>query len=74
MPVDVAPAIARNVTDWDEFSGRLEAVERVEVRPLVGGTITAVHFATAASSGRATRCSPSIRAPTPPKWPARKPR
>ncbi|QOK99598.1 efflux RND transporter periplasmic adaptor subunit (plasmid) [Ralstonia pseudosolanacearum] len=44
MPVDVAPAIARNVTDWDEFSGRLEAVERVEVRPLVGGTITAVHF------------------------------
>ncbi|MDC6178749.1 efflux RND transporter periplasmic adaptor subunit, partial [Ralstonia solanacearum] len=44
MPVDVAPAIARNVTEWDEFSGRLEAVERVEVRPLVGGTIVAVHF------------------------------
>ncbi|AXV84184.1 efflux RND transporter periplasmic adaptor subunit [Ralstonia solanacearum] len=44
MPVDVAPAIARNVTEWDEFSGRLEAVERVEVRPLVGGTIMAVHF------------------------------
>ncbi|WP_425220054.1 efflux RND transporter periplasmic adaptor subunit [Ralstonia solanacearum] len=44
MPVDVAPAIARNITEWDEFSGRLEAVERVEVRPLVGGTIVAVHF------------------------------
>lgn len=29
---------------WDEFSGRLEAVERVEVRPRVEGTIDAIHF------------------------------
>jgi multidrug efflux system membrane fusion protein len=43
-PVDVAPVIARNVTEWDEFSGRIEAVERVEIRPLVSGTVTAVHF------------------------------
>lgn len=43
-PVDVAPVVARNVAEWDEFSGRIEAVERVEVRPLVSGTVTAVHF------------------------------
>ena len=39
-PVDVAPVVARNVAEWDEFSGRIEAVERVEIRPLVGGTVT----------------------------------
>lgn len=43
-PVDVAPVLAKNVAEWDEFSGRIEAVERVEVRPLVSGTVTAVHF------------------------------
>jgi multidrug efflux system membrane fusion protein len=29
---------------WDEFSGRLEAVERVEVRSRVAGAVQAVHF------------------------------
>ena len=43
-PVDVAPVLAKNVAEWDEFSGRIEAVQRVEVRPLVSGTVTAVHF------------------------------
>jgi multidrug efflux system membrane fusion protein len=36
---------ARNVTLFDEFSGRVEAVERVEIRPRVAGTIDRVHFA-----------------------------
>jgi multidrug efflux system membrane fusion protein len=34
----------RDVTLWDEFSGRLEAVERVEVRSRVAGAVAAVHF------------------------------
>ena len=42
--VDVAPVVAKTITDWQSYSGRLEAVERVEVRPLVSGTIVAVHF------------------------------
>lgn len=42
--VDVAPVVARTITDWQSYSGRLEAVERVEVRPQVSGAITAVHF------------------------------
>ena len=42
--VDVASVLARKVTDWQGYSGRLEAVDRVDVRPQVSGTITAVHF------------------------------
>jgi multidrug efflux system membrane fusion protein len=43
-PVSVAVVEQRDVTLWDEFSGRLEAVERVEVRPRVAGAVHAVHF------------------------------
>jgi RND family efflux transporter MFP subunit len=42
--VSVASALARNVTEWDEFTGRLEAVESVEVRPRVTGYIESVNF------------------------------
>jgi RND family efflux transporter MFP subunit len=44
-PVTVAVVPARDVTDWDEFSGRLEAVNAVEIRPRVSGYITRVAFA-----------------------------
>jgi RND family efflux transporter MFP subunit len=43
--VTAAAAIERDVTDWDEFTGRLEAVETVEVRPRVTGYIDGMHFA-----------------------------
>ncbi|MBP2314669.1 efflux RND transporter periplasmic adaptor subunit [Azospirillum soli] len=42
--VDVATVQAKPVTDWQSYSGRLEAVDRVEIRPQVPGTIVAVHF------------------------------
>jgi len=42
--VEVAPAIAQTVMPWKDFSGRLEATEYVEIRPLVAGTLTKVHF------------------------------
>jgi multidrug efflux system membrane fusion protein len=42
--VDVAQVVSRQVIDWQSYSGRLEAVDRVEIRPLVSGTLTAVHF------------------------------
>lgn len=42
--VDVANVLDRTVTDWQEYSGRLEAVDRVDVRPLVSGTIVSVNF------------------------------
>src|SRR5215813_1816727 len=44
VPVSVAVVDRRDVTLWDEFSGRLEAVERVEVRSRVAGAVKAVHF------------------------------
>jgi membrane fusion protein, multidrug efflux system len=43
-PVSVAVVEQRDVALWDEFSARLEAVERVEVRSRVAGAIQAVHF------------------------------
>src|SRR5262245_21456479 len=44
VPVSIAVVEQRDVTLWDEFSGRLEAVERVEVRSRVAGAVKAVHF------------------------------
>ena len=43
-PVSVAAVQASDVATWNEFSGRLEAVERVELRPRVPGTVQSVHF------------------------------
>ncbi|PCE21667.1 efflux RND transporter periplasmic adaptor subunit [Burkholderia ubonensis] len=42
--VDVAAAVEKRIVDWQSYSGRLEAIDKVEVRPLVSGTIVAVHF------------------------------
>ncbi|WP_341923029.1 efflux RND transporter periplasmic adaptor subunit [Polaromonas sp. YR568] len=44
MPVSVATVVQTEVAAWDEFSGRLEAVERVDIRSRVAGTLQAVHF------------------------------
>jgi multidrug efflux system membrane fusion protein len=44
MPVSVAVVEQRDVAIWDEFSGRLEAVERVEVRSRVAGAVKAAHY------------------------------
>src|SRR3984893_1529140 len=43
-PVTIAQPIKRTVTDWDEFTGRFEAVEEVQVRARVGGFVTNVEF------------------------------
>jgi multidrug efflux system membrane fusion protein len=44
MPVSVATVQETEVTLWDEFSGRLEAIERVDVRSRVAGAVQSVHF------------------------------
>jgi multidrug efflux system membrane fusion protein len=43
-PVSVATVVQSQVAAWEEFSGRLEAVERVEVRSRVAGAVLSVHF------------------------------
>lgn len=42
--VQVARPLQRDVVDWDDFTGRFEAVQDVEVRPRVTGTVSAIHF------------------------------
>ena len=42
--VTVADVEERTITEWDEFIGRLEAVDSVEIRPRVAGYIERVAF------------------------------
>jgi membrane fusion protein, multidrug efflux system len=44
LPVSVLRAMEKEVSEWDEFTGRLEAVESVEIRPRVSGYITEIRF------------------------------
>jgi multidrug efflux system membrane fusion protein len=44
IAVAVAQVTQQDVALWDEFSGRLEAVQRVDIRPRVAGAVQAVHF------------------------------
>lgn len=43
-PVTVAQPTKRVVTDWDEFTGRFEAIEEVQVRARVGGFVNSIEF------------------------------
>lgn len=42
--VTVARPIVRELVDWDEYVGRFEAIDDVEVRPRATGYLSAVHF------------------------------
>jgi len=42
--VTVAKPVAREVVDWNEYTGQFAAVEYVELRARVGGTLTEIHF------------------------------
>ncbi|MDR7376488.1 multidrug efflux system membrane fusion protein [Rhodoferax ferrireducens] len=44
IPVSVATVESSQINAWDEFSGRLEAVQRVDIRSRVAGAVQAVHF------------------------------
>ena len=43
--VTVAVPLQRDIVDWDEYVGRFEAIQDVELRPRVSGTIDRVLFA-----------------------------
>ena len=45
----VAHPISRPVADWDDYSGRFEAVDAVDVKPRVSGVIESVHFSDGAT-------------------------
>jgi multidrug efflux system membrane fusion protein len=43
--VGVAEVVVREVVEWDDFTGRIQAVNTVQVQPRITGYIEAVHFA-----------------------------
>lgn len=43
-PVTLANVEERELVEWEDFAGRVEAMEQVELRPRVSGYITEVHF------------------------------
>src|SRR6202035_427379 len=44
IDVDVAQVTSTTITDYQSYFGRTEAIDKVEIRPLVPGTIVGVHF------------------------------
>lgn len=44
IDVDVATVWSRPIVDWQTYSGRLQAVESIDIRPQVAGRLMAVHF------------------------------
>ncbi len=45
VQVTVADVAFKSLRQWDDFTGRLEAVDTVDIRPRVGGYVNAVRFA-----------------------------
>src|SRR3954468_20080779 len=43
-PVTVSKPIQKSITEWDEYTGRFEALATVEVRARVSGFIDSIHF------------------------------
>lgn len=44
MPVTVARPLVQDVVDWDDYVGRFEALQSVEVKPRATGYLQSVHF------------------------------
>ncbi len=42
--VGVAEVVVKEIVEWDDFTGRIQAVNTVEVQPRISGYIDAVHF------------------------------
>ena len=42
--VTVVKALQKEVTEWDEYTGRLAAVDEVEIRAQVSGYLESIHF------------------------------
>ena len=50
--VSVASPLQRTVVDWDDYVGRFEAVQDVEIRPRVSGTVQSILFREGIEVGR----------------------
>lgn len=43
--VTISQPLSRMVTEWDDYTGRFEASQSVEIRPRISGQLVGVHFA-----------------------------
>ena len=43
--VTISQPLSRMVTEWDDYTGRFEASQSVEIRPRISGQLIGVHFA-----------------------------
>jgi len=42
--VNVSPVVQKPVTQWDDYSGHVEAIDAAEIRPRVTGHLEAIHY------------------------------
>ena len=42
--VTVSQPVLREITEWDEYTGRFQAVENVEIRSRISGYLESIHF------------------------------
>jgi membrane fusion protein, multidrug efflux system len=42
--VNASAVVKKSVTEWDEYSGHVEAIESAEIRPRVGGHLSRIHY------------------------------
>ena len=42
--VNAAAVVKKSVTEWDEYSGHIEAIESAEIRPRVAGHLSGIHY------------------------------
>jgi multidrug efflux system membrane fusion protein len=42
--VSVAAVVRKSVTEWDAYSGHVEAIDSAEIRPRVSGHLNGIHY------------------------------
>jgi multidrug efflux pump subunit AcrA (membrane-fusion protein) len=71
--VSIVAPVEREVVEWDEFTGRLESPETVEIRARVNSYLKKVHFKEGKEVKEGAVLSPLTRAPIAPNSNAPKP-
>ncbi|MDF1929718.1 hypothetical protein PGH45_06135 [Legionella pneumophila] len=66
--VDVALPVKKNIVEWDEYTGRFQAVEEVDVRARVTGYLEAIKFQDGQTVKKETFYSLLINAPSNMLW------
>jgi multidrug efflux pump subunit AcrA (membrane-fusion protein) len=74
VPVTVAKPVVKEITEWDEFTGRFDAVDMVDVRARVSGYLASIHFTEGSMVKKATCSSSSTSGRSRSRWRTPRPR